>query len=215
MRKSKKDEEAISRQRRGMRLWGRRNARLYDLWATLLAAAGYRRMIRSVSSRLPETGRTVDIGCGSGEFLRIVRRTRPGLGVIGCDLAPEFLALARRQLPGTRLVCADAERLPMRDGGADVAVSFGVLGHLLSIEPAIGEIARIVRNGGKVAVWTRIDNGPSRLVARLFGWLNRGVVFRLHSPASVRAALERSGIRIEDEETVAGGRLWVGTRGPA
>ncbi len=216
MRKTKKDEGSGFATKEGMQSLGVAGTRASTSYGpTLLAAAGYRRMLRCVTFHLPETGRTVDIGCGSGEFLRIVRRWRPNLGVIGCDLAPEFLGRARRRHPGARLVCADAERLPLRDGEADAAVSFGVLGHLLSIEPAIGEIARIVRSGGRVAVWTRIDSGSSRLVARLFGWMNRGVVFRLHSPGSVRAAIERSGIRIEEEEPVAGGRLWVGTRGPA
>ncbi len=197
-----------------MRLWGRRNARSYDLWAALLAAAGYRRMVRSVASLLPESGIAIDVGCGSGELLRIVRARRPQLEVVGCDLAPEFLTIARRRHPGARLVSGDAERLPLRGGKADAAASLGVLAHLLSIEPAIGELARIVRDGGRVAIWTRTDGRASRLVARLFGWMNRGVTLRLHSPATVRSALARSGIRIEREERVAGGRLWVGIRRP-
>jgi len=198
-----------------MRLWGRRNARLYDLWATLLAAAGYRRMVDSLIPCLPARGIAVDIGCGSGELLRALRRRRAGLTTFGCDLAPEFLTIARRRHPGAKMTCADAERLPLRGGFADAVFSLGVLGHLLAVEPAVDEMARIVRDGGRVIVWTRTDGTASRLVARLFGWMNRGVAFCLHPAPSVRTALERSGIRIEREEAVAGGHLWVGTRRPA
>jgi ubiquinone/menaquinone biosynthesis C-methylase UbiE len=213
MRKQKIDPDSESRQRAGMRRWGRRNARIYDLWSALLSAAGYRRMVRDIAFLLPETGTAVDVGCGSGELLRVVRHRRPALGVVGCDLSPEFLAVARHRHPGARTVCADAERIPLRDGRVDAAVSLGVLGHLLSTDRAVAELGRIVRDGGRVAVWTRVDGLASRVVATLFAWTNPGVAFRLHAPSSIRAALTRSGIRIEREEAVAGGRLWIGTRG--
>jgi ubiquinone/menaquinone biosynthesis C-methylase UbiE len=212
MRKPKSDRGEISRQREGMRRWARRNARLYDLWAGILAMAGYRRMVDRVTSRLPETGIAVDVGCGTGELLGTLRSRRARLRAIGCDLGPEFIAIARRRHPGASMVCGDAERLPLRGAAADAAVSLGVLGHLLSVEPAIHELARTVRPGGTVAIWTRTDGGVSRCVSRLFGWMNRGVVFRLHSPTSVRSALEQNGIQVDQEEAVAGGRLWIGTR---
>jgi ubiquinone/menaquinone biosynthesis C-methylase UbiE len=212
MRKQKMNPGADGRQREGMRRWGRRNARYYHLWSTLLSAAGYRRMVEEVALGLPEHGTAVDIGCGNGEWIRIALRRRPELEIVACDLAPEFLAIAGRRHPSVRRICADAEQIPLRSSAADEAVSLGVLGHLLVADRAIEELARITRPGGRVVVWTRVDGPASRLIARLFGWANPGVAFRLHPIASIRAMLTRAGVRIERERSVAGGRLWIGTR---
>lgn len=212
MRKPNSDPDAEANQRAGMRRWGHRNAHLYDLWAFVLSRFGYRRMVRSVVALLPETGSVVDVGCGTGELLRAARVQRRDLHLIACDLATEFLSIARRRHAGAHLLCADAEQLPLRDRNADASISLGVLGHILSFDRAIEEVVRVVRPHGMVAVWTRTDGGASRLVASLFHWTNRGVAFRLHSPDGVRSALERSGVRIEREEPVAGGILWIGTR---
>jgi ubiquinone/menaquinone biosynthesis C-methylase UbiE len=214
MRKPKSDPGARAIQRAGMRRWGHRNAPLYDSWTLVLSAFGYRRMVRYVLSLLPETGTAVDVGCGTGEFLRCARARRSGLTLIACDLAPEFLSIAARRHAEARPLCADAERLPLRDHAADASVSLGVLGHLLTFETAIAELARVVRPGGVIAVWTRTDCGASRVVASIFHWTNPGVAFRLHRPEGVRSALERSGVRIEREKPVAGGVLWIGTRTP-
>ncbi len=202
-----------SAQRAAMRRWGRRNARLYGLWGWLLRIAGYREMMRRVARALPADGPILDVGCGSGEGLSVLRETvSDDRRILACDLSPEFLVVARGGDANAGFFASDAEGLAVRTATCAAALSYGVLGHLLDPAAALEELARVVRPGGLVAVWTRTDGVVSRAVAFLFERLNRGNSFRLHEPRAVRRSLEGCGIAVLNEERFAGGRLWMGRR---
>src|SRR6266852_3509551 len=63
----------------------------------------------------PATAQLLDIGCGTGTFLREVKRNYPRLGVAGLDLSAPYLAVARRRLRDwsrVELAEAAAEAMP-------------------------------------------------------------------------------------------------------
>ncbi len=215
-RKSKSTPGGRRAQRRGIRRWGERNARLYRHWAALLAAFGYRRMAAGCVDSLPGAGRVIDLGCGSGEALRIIARSRPGLRAFACDLSEAFLREARASHPLAHRIACDIEAVPFRTASADAVLCLGVLGHLIEAEQAIREIARIARPGAIVHLWTRTDGLTSRVVRRLFEASNPGARFVLHDPETIRRLLERHGIGPQAQRRVAGGTLWSGraARGP-
>ena len=198
-----------------MRRWGRGQGKLYGLWAELLAAAGYRKMIGRGLSALRDAGPVLDVGCGTGEAIAILRRERPGTCMLGCELSPELLPQVRARYPRAHLFAADAEQLAVRSGSCAAALSFGVLAHLADPAAALRELARTVRPGGMIAIWTRTDGGLSRLIAWLFVRMNPGAPFRLHRIEELRALLAGAGVRLTHEEQVAGGHLWVGFRSGA
>jgi SAM-dependent methyltransferase len=201
-----------ARQFEGMRRWGRRNAGLYSLWAGILSLAGYRRMIRRIVEGLPAVGTAIDVGCGDGEALRLLASLRPGLRVVALDISPEFLARAHRRHPRALLVCADAKRLPIRARTCDVALSLGVLGHLIEPEEAIAQQVGVLRPGGTLALWTRTRGFFSRLISAVFECGNPGVAFLLHDPAGVLMCLERHDVTVTETGSVAGGVLIRGRR---
>ena len=97
-------------------------------------------------------GKTVlDISCGVGRWL--AHAQRQGATVVGTDLCREMLLQASKK-PGLagRLALADACHLPLESASADVALCALSLGHITPIEPAIAELARIVRPGGCLIV---------------------------------------------------------------
>lgn len=209
-RNTKSSAAGESAQRRGILRWGERNAARYRHWATLLAAFGYRRMVCDVVESLPAEGRLIDLGCGSGEALRIVLGKRPGISAAAADLSAAFLREAGRAHPGALRVACDVGLTPFRGGSFESIFCFGVLGHLLDAEPAIREIVRIGRRGGAIHIWTRTDGFGSRLVSRLFEASNPGVRFVLHDPERIRFLLRERGIAGLRERRIAGGILWSG-----
>ncbi len=89
----------------------------------------------------------VDVACGSGATLRLLRRARcAGLGV---DVEVGAVRAASRH--GLALV-ADAHRLPLRSAAYDAAICECALSTMHDPRAAIAEMARVLRPGGGLAV---------------------------------------------------------------
>jgi SAM-dependent methyltransferase len=102
--------------------------------------------------------RVLDVGCGPGRHaLELARR---GLEVVGVDLSPEFVRLARdaaarEGLAGASFVHSDVRDLAY-DAGFDAVVclcqgGFGLLGGAEDAE-LVGRFARALRPGGRLAL---------------------------------------------------------------
>lgn len=104
----------------------------------------------------PSGATVLDAGCGScAKSRNLVDR---GFNVVGSDLSPSALELARQGLQGTRyenrirLEQQNLLKLSFQDGAFQYAVCWGVLMHVPEVERAIAELARIVAPNGKLAI---------------------------------------------------------------
>jgi ubiquinone/menaquinone biosynthesis C-methylase UbiE len=96
-------------------------------------------------------GRGLDVCCGTGAGLRVLRSVCQGQ-ITGVDFSTGMLAQARRAHPDAGWVRADVRALPFA-GAFDLAVSFGALGHFRPAErPALFDgVYRALRPGGVFA----------------------------------------------------------------
>jgi SAM-dependent methyltransferase len=97
-------------------------------------------------------GRTVlEIGCGAG--YDAVAFCRHGARYLGFDIVGRNVRIARAHLEHLGLEAtffrADAENVPVREGGVDVVFSNGVLHHTPDILTAFREALRVLRRGGE------------------------------------------------------------------
>jgi ArsR family transcriptional regulator len=100
-------------------------------------------------------GRLLDVGTGTGRLLELLA-PRVSLG-LGIDASRAMLALARARLAKPELShcavrLADMYRLPLPDGGFDVAVLQMVLHHAEDPPAALAEAARVLAPGGRLVV---------------------------------------------------------------
>lgn len=119
----------------------------------------------------------LDVACGTGVLAReALARARPGGAVVGLDRNEGMLAVARRIAPDIEWRHGQAEALCGPDARFDAVVSqFGLM--FFEDRPAaLGEMWRVLRPGGRlaVAVWDRLDRTPGyaaivALLQRLFG----------------------------------------------
>ncbi|HYH27665.1 MAG TPA: methyltransferase domain-containing protein [Actinomycetota bacterium] len=137
----------------------------------------------------------LDVGCGGGLLAPHVR----GYRHVGLDLSASALTEARRH--GVEPVRADALRLPVRDGCADVVVAGELLEHVADVDAVVGEIARVLRPGGVVVMDTINSTWWSRFSLVTVGErMPGGPPPRIHDPAlfvppdRVRDLLDRHGI---------------------
>jgi SAM-dependent methyltransferase len=114
------------------------------------------RIVDLVGVRAAE--RVLDVACGTGNAA--IRAAEAGGEVVGVDLTPELFEAGREQAAeaGVELewVEGDAEDLPFPDGSFDVVLStFGVM-FAPRHEVAAGELARVLRPGGRMGLtnWT-------------------------------------------------------------
>jgi ubiquinone/menaquinone biosynthesis C-methylase UbiE len=112
----------------------------------------------------PATARLLDIGCGTGSFLREVKRNFPRLAVTGLDLSEPYLAVAARRLADwsrVMLIPAAAEKLPFSDKGFEI-VSCIYLFHELPPRvrrQVVDEIRRVLKPGGTLIFVDSLQTG--------------------------------------------------------
>ena len=100
-----------------------------------------------VADALGDRGLVIDVGTGEGQVARHLRAT--GARVVGLDPIAAQLAVAAERGGGVVYGQAVASALPLRSGAADAAVACLVFEHIDDLDGAIGELARVVRRGGR------------------------------------------------------------------
>ena len=109
-------------------------------------------------------GRLLDIGCGTGRFLRAVKANYPRLCVTGLDLSPYYLSLATGELAPwsrVRLTQGAAEAMPFADAEFD-AVTAIYLFHELPApvrRAVMAEIRRVLKPDGALIIVDSLQTG--------------------------------------------------------
>jgi SAM-dependent methyltransferase len=95
----------------------------------------------------------LDVACGTGIVARTVADRLGGDGrVVGLDLNPNMLTVAQRVRPDLDWRQGDAGRLPFPDASFDRVLCQMALMFFPDRSAALGEMARVTRAGGIVAV---------------------------------------------------------------
>jgi ubiquinone/menaquinone biosynthesis C-methylase UbiE len=112
----------------------------------------------------PAKARLLDVGCGTGAFLREVKRNHPRLAVTGLDLSAPYLSVAGRRLADwsrVELIEGAAEAMPFGDAEFD-AVSVVYLFHELpprTRRAVVDEIRRVLKPGGTLILVDSLQTG--------------------------------------------------------
>ncbi len=122
--------------------------------------------------------RVLDVGCGTGVVTRdVAARVGPRGVVVGIDPSRALLAVARRRVgaagPAARATFrqADGLALPFAPASFDVTLAVTVLLHVPAGDRILGEMIRVTRPGGRVAVLdqdfgTLVLDAPDRALTR-------------------------------------------------
>jgi len=159
----------------------------YDLLNHLLSLGIDRSWRRRTVRLVPPSGDgpILDVCTGTGDLaLAYWRAGRGRARIVGADFCRPMLAIAREKCrrAGAEgqvdLVEADAVRLPFaRDTFQIVCVAFG-LRNVSDTDRGLGEMARVCRTGGRVAV-LEFSMPTNRVLGKAYSWYFRRVLPRI------------------------------------
>jgi SAM-dependent methyltransferase len=112
-------------------------------------------LITAIREGLPDGGRVVELGFGSGWLLEELLDRLPRARLHALDMAPAFIADAASRF-GTRvrLVRGDIERLPFAPASFDVITTNWTLYFMRDLAQALAGMRRCLRPGGRLVAAT-------------------------------------------------------------
>ena len=133
-----------------------RAARSYD------GAAALQRRVADRLTRLIDIapGVVLDAGCGTGYGTALLAQRFPQAALFALDLAPAMLDATRTRVPGTPLLCADMQALPLAAERLDRLWSSLMLQWCNRLDLAFAGAHRSLRGGGRFVFSTF---GPATL----------------------------------------------------
>lgn len=152
-------------------------ARFYDL-AESLNNRAYTAMLNGVRTVVPEGAKVLDCAAGTGELS--IAASEKAESVLCTDMSISMLEVARKKCSrqGIKNISFEERNileLPDPDDTYDIAIAGNVLHLLDDPQTAVKELARVVRNGGKLILPTFMMGEDHRMsfllkIYRLFGF---------------------------------------------
>lgn len=116
---------------------------------------------------VPTRGTLLELGSGEGKMLRTLRRERPELRLVGCDVRdvpPADDAYEFRQIESG---------LPAADGELDAVVFVDVLEHVADPAATLRDIRRVLKPGGLLIGFVPLEGEPVSAYALFRGLLGQ------------------------------------------
>jgi SAM-dependent methyltransferase len=193
--------------------FGARDVARIEALYTAPAIATQRARTRAVLGARPGE-RGLDVGCGPAFLACELGREVGASGrIVGIDESPDMLEAARARIAreglGDRVEVrqGDATRLEFPDGAFDLVTGVQVYLYVADVERALGEAARVLRPGGRLAVvdtdwdscvWLTADRERHRRVmeGRLAHFAHP------HLPVQLPGLLHRAGLELAHAEAI-------------
>jgi ubiquinone/menaquinone biosynthesis C-methylase UbiE len=111
-------------------------------------------------AQIPPSATVLDVGCGTGEFEKIVLAENPTQHMVGVDISQKMLAIAQKkchEYTNVSFQTASVLQLPFVDDSFDVIVSASAFHYFDAPDAALTEMKRVLKPDGCVVIldWCR------------------------------------------------------------
>jgi len=148
-------------------------SRLWTIWANnpllksqFYPANYYEALLSEAAPFLGETSTIVDIGCGSGTVLSVLRRRKVGQRLIGVDLSEPSLAALRSKFaddPSMTFQVGSIAATGLDASSCDLVMCTETLEHLFpqDFSGGLAEISRVLKPGGRLLASVPLEERPN------------------------------------------------------
>jgi len=112
----------------------------------------YTHLSTYVMNALPQSGKLLDIGCGTGLFVE--RYIVDGRSAVGLDISRRMIERARRRCGECDYTVGTGEKIPFYDNSFDAISSLLVFSYVRDPEAMLSEAYRVLKPGGAIAICT-------------------------------------------------------------
>ncbi|WP_017298446.1 class I SAM-dependent methyltransferase [Nodosilinea nodulosa] len=207
------------------------SANLYDLQVEILfngtADPMRRRVLAPLKQGLAEVGaasgaKVLDVACGTGRTLSMLRDALPKVSLYGVDLSPTYLRKANETLaakPGVlpQLIQANGESLPFVDNYFDGVVSVFLFHELPGVarQNAINEMYRVIKPGGTVVLCDsiqRLDSPEFEVAMDNFTAMFHEPYYRHYTTDDLNLRLSEAGFEAIGNQVHFMSKYWIGRK---
>jgi SAM-dependent methyltransferase len=147
-------------------------------------------------------GPVADVGCGPGHVTAYLQES--GADVLGVDLSPAMIEVARRDHPGLPFAVGSMTELGLADASMAGLVAWYSLIHIpdASTGAVLAQFRRVLRPGGLLLLGFHSGDG-SRLKTEGYGGHPMNVWIHRRQPAQVAGWLADAGFAVEAQLTLS------------
>lgn len=151
--------------------WGSSQIRLFPQYLQYLKLKYFLKDIKGVK------GKVLDIGCGGGNMVEVIKFYRSDLEILASDISPEAIKRAKKRVGKVKFLVADACNLPLEDKTFVCVTMFDLLEHIRKPKKAIAEASRVLKPGGVFILFVPLENQPLTLYWLLYklGWRGKQI----------------------------------------
>ncbi len=194
----------------GSEVWDARPAVIqpgFKTWLKLLFYPKKFILYRYLGRGLPERARILDVGAGTGASLIELKKLFPKIGkAVGLDVVQLEVDIANRRFEeydvDANVRIYDGINIPFPDNYFDVIYTSDVLGHVANVPAWLRELNRVLKPGGKLAMFSESKLGKQAYLRNYL--MNRGLNtdphanfhISLYSKAGLRELLIGAGFKV-------------------
>lgn len=178
--------------------WWQRYSLFYGLWKRCQLVLQYKR-----------NGKLLDLGCGTGQFLAMMRQYS-GWEVVGIEPNAEAADFARQTF-GLNILTGDLFSAQFPDDYLDVVTMWDVLEHLYEPVVTLQEIGRVLKPDGLLILRTpSLNSLDACLFGRYWAGLDSPRHIAIYSRSTIKLLLDRAGFVLVNLRTGSGSYfIWL------
>ncbi len=126
-----------------------KRAEKYDTKFQIFLRSSYDKILESM--KLTRNDAVLDVGCGTGELLRLIAEKNKYKRLVGIDVSEKMIRIAKKKLEGFKnveILYGHAHNIEFKDNEFSKIVSTNVIHHMASVNLFLEEMHRVLKKGG-------------------------------------------------------------------